>query len=76
MRVSVQSYSGYKADERPEAILFDERTVRILDILGRWYEPGAEYFKVKADDLYIYILKHELGQDMWTIEYMEKTLQP
>ncbi len=73
MIVSVQSYSGYKADERPEAIRFKDRVVRIQEVVDQWFSPGAQYFKVKAEDRYTYILKHALGQDVWTLKLMEKS---
>lgn len=72
MTVTVRCRSGYKAEERPEEILFGERTTRVLEVLDRWYSPGMEFFKVTAEDRYTYILRHDLGQDAWFVEFMEK----
>jgi len=73
MTIAVKTYSGYKADERPETIQFKDRSTRVLEILDQWYSPGSQYFKVRAEDLYIYLLKHDIGQDTWTLEYLEKS---
>jgi hypothetical protein len=59
-------------NEAPQAVEGIERA-DILEIIDQWYSPGSQYFKVKAEDLYIYLLKHDIGQDTWTLEYLEKS---
>ena len=54
----VQTYSGYKADERPVRIALGERTLEVTRILDRWYGPGSSYFKLVASDENTYILQH------------------
>jgi hypothetical protein len=62
MRVTVQCVSGYKADERPVAFRIGARELRVERIIDRWYEPEYSYFKVRADDGHLYILKqHAAG---------------
>ncbi len=53
----VQTYSGYKADERPVRITLGERTLDVTRILDRWYAPGSSYFKIVASDENTYILQ-------------------
>lgn len=33
-----------------------------------WYGPDHAYFKVRADDSNIYILKHSPDADEWSLE--------
>ena len=58
----VQTYSGYKADERPVRITLGERTLDVTRILDRWYAPGSCYFKIVASDDNTYILQRREQQ--------------
>jgi len=40
-KVEVECYSGYKANERPVAVEFEERRWEVSEIIDRWYEGGA-----------------------------------
>ncbi len=50
MRVRVQCYSGYKAEERPARFQLDGYDHIVEDILDQWQSPDAIYFKVRSDD--------------------------
>ena len=65
--VRVECYSGYKAEERPVRILFEERTLEISVVEDRWYSPGATYFRVLAEDGDRYVLRHDDAQDVWSL---------
>jgi len=39
----------------------------VLEVQDRRYDPAATYFKVKADDGNLYILRHSL-EDGWTLQ--------
>jgi hypothetical protein len=47
LRIYVDAYSGYKANERPQQFVLDEEVYEIAAVLDRWYEPSATYFKVR-----------------------------
>ena len=66
--VKIQTYSGHKADERPTSFLLGEQRFRITEILDRWYDVDANYFKVTADDLRVYLLRHDLNADQWDLD--------
>jgi hypothetical protein len=63
----VECYSGYKADERPLRLNLTDGTREVVAIEDRWYSPGATYFRVLLDDGGRYVLRHEEGQDVWTL---------
>ena len=52
----METYSGYKADERPVAFTLGDRKLLVVEVVDRWYDPSVDYFKVKADDGGVYIL--------------------
>jgi hypothetical protein len=50
LSIHVDAYSGYKANERPEAFTLDEQVYEIAAVLDQWYEPSAMYFKVQSTE--------------------------
>lgn len=70
MQLRVESYSGYKVDERPLCFYLGERRYQVQEVLDQWYSPEDVYFRVQADDGNIYILRHtqRMGEDSWTLE--------
>ncbi|HUI91536.1 MAG TPA: hypothetical protein VLX68_04725 [Chitinivibrionales bacterium] len=67
MNISVETFSGYKADEYPVRFSLQDRRYEIISIEDRWYSPGCSYFRVFADDGNTYILKQIPGNNEWQI---------
>lgn len=72
--IRVEAYSGYKANERPVAFIFQGHRWEISEILDRWYEGGVnseqpvvDYFKVKTSEGSVFILRYEAESDAWTV---------
>ena len=59
MHVSVDCYSGHKADERPIRFRLDDHEYLVEELLDQWYGQDAVFFKVRADDGNDYILSRE-----------------
>ena len=59
MRVHVQCYSGGKADERPVRFQLKDREYLVQDVVDQWYGPEHQFFKLRADDGNLYILRHQ-----------------
>jgi hypothetical protein len=72
MKLKVECYSGYRAEERPLRFSLAEKpdapTYEVKEILDRWYGVDYECFKVRADDGNVYILRHEQGADRWRLD--------
>jgi len=69
MRVRVDCYAGYKADERPQRFYLDEHPYEVAEVLDQWYSPGDTYFRVRAHDGNFYILRHRQDpmEEAWTL---------
>lgn len=67
----VKTYSGYRADERPLSFFLGQREFRVEELLDRWHGPDHAYFKLRADDGNLYILRHHLEDDCWEMVMME-----
>jgi len=70
MRIRVECYSGRKADERPLRFQLDGHEYAVAEVLDQWYGPESTFFKVRADDGNLYILRHlAVGEtDDWSLE--------
>jgi hypothetical protein len=59
MFIEVESYSGYRPDERPFRFAMSGRTYEVIEVEDRWYSPRAMYFRVVASDGSRYVLYHD-----------------
>ena len=73
-KIPVESYSGYKANERPKAFTFQGRRWEVAEIVDRWYEggleagsPEANYFKVRTVEGNVFLLRYLSLFDAWSI---------
>ena len=70
MRIRVESYSGYKANQRPLRFHLGDRCLEVREVCDQWYNPAADYFRVQAQDGQTYVLKRDWSgsEDVWTLE--------
>ncbi|MGA1874592.1 MAG: hypothetical protein ACMUIA_03185 [bacterium] len=73
-KITVNCYSGYKINETPRDIVFKKKSIKIKQILDRWYEGGAEakqpkldYFKVLTETNQKYLLRYNTLFDAWSL---------
>ena len=74
-RINVESYSGYKANERPIAFSYQGHRREITEIVDRWYEGGIDasrpeirYFKVRMSEGRVLLLRYLSLFDSWSIK--------
>ena len=68
MKVEVVCYSGYKGDERPVRFRLGGQEYFVEELLDQWYGPDDVFYKVRADDGNLYILRHNEREDEWSLE--------
>jgi len=70
VNLRVECYSGQKADERPVRFQLGDRDYIVEELLDQWYGPEDAFFKVRADDGNLYILRHKVSvtEDTWHLE--------
>ena len=66
--VTIECYEGRKADERPVRFRLGEYDYFIEEIVHQWYGPDGAFFKVRADDGDMYVLRHDASMDTWSLE--------
>jgi hypothetical protein len=64
----VECYAGYRADQRPIRFALRGHVFEVTEVQDQWYSPGAIYFRVRADDGDYFVLRHDEGQDVWTLD--------
>lgn len=69
LTIQVHCYSGYRGEQTPTAFSLGEDRVEIADVLDQWLAPDHRYFKVRAADGCIYILRHDPHADCWHLTY-------
>ena len=74
--VRVECYSGYRADERPEAFWLGRRRIGVREILDRWLGEDRAYFKVAAEDGARYVVRRDDRCDRWELVLMDATPSP
>ena len=68
MRLQVQCYAGRKADERPVRFRMGDRDYMVEEIVDQWYGPDDQFYKVRADDGNLYILRQNHADGEWSLE--------
>jgi hypothetical protein len=58
MKLQVQCYAGWKADEKPQRFRLNEREHVVEEVIDQWYGPEHTFFKLLAEDGNFYILRH------------------
>ena len=68
MRLQVQCNAGRKADERPVRFRMGECDYMVEEIVDQWYGPDDQFYKVRADDGNLYILRQNRTEGEWSLE--------
>lgn len=72
MKIAVNCYSGYRADEAPKSIRFDSLIVAVSEILDRWLSEDHRYFKFTGDDRATYIIRQDMISMEWELTYFKQ----
>ena len=67
MEIRVECYAGHKGEETPRWFFIGERKVEVIEVLDRWLAPDHRYFKVRGDDGFFYILRHDVQSMQWEL---------
>jgi hypothetical protein len=70
--VQVECYAGYKGSERPLRFRLGSRLMEVETVEDQWQSPDITYFRIRTTDRKTYILKHNEGQDQWSLEVYER----
>ena len=63
--LNVECHIGSQLQQNPVAFILGDSCYKVEEIIDRWYGEGASYFKIKADDENIYLLKYDKRSSHW-----------
>jgi hypothetical protein len=66
--LKVESYAGYKGDQYPRRFMLGEKILEVDEVEDQWYSPSSQYFRVRAGDGNIYVLRHDQELQHWSLE--------
>ncbi len=72
LAVDVECYAGYRGEQTPRAIHLRGRRVEVVAILDQWLAPDHRYFKLRADDGYVYIVRHDVQSGTWELTFVQR----
>jgi hypothetical protein len=67
MKIGVECYAGHRGEEEPRAFTLGEHRFEVLDIVDRWIAPEHRYFKVKASDGRVLVLRQDTASGDWEL---------
>ena len=67
MNLEVDCYAGRKADEKPVRFRLDGHEYMVEEVLDQWYGPKDVFYKVRADDGNLYILRQQKSDESWDL---------
>ena len=67
MKVSVECYAGYRAEETPRRFSVGQRLIQVAAVIDRWITEDYRYFKVEGDDDRVYLLRQATGAGEWEL---------
>ncbi len=65
--IEVSCYSGHRYGERPVSFKLLEKNFAVKEIIDQWYGEDYLYFKIRADDQRVYLLKYDQAKDRWSL---------
>lgn len=69
--IKVDCYAGYSADKGPKTFSLMDHPYTVEEVIDRWYGKGTVYFKIRANDRNIYLLKHDEHQNRWDLVFYQ-----
>ena len=67
--IRVSCYAGHRGEEMPSHFFLKTRKVEVVEVIDRWLAPGHRYFKVRAGDGDVYILRHDVTEEQWEMVF-------
>jgi hypothetical protein len=61
----VECYAGYRGEETPRRIRLADRWLEVVEVVDRWLAPDHRYFRVRAADGAILVLRHDTESQRW-----------
>jgi len=69
--IRVDCYAGYKGEEAPRRLIFDDRAIEVVEVIDRWPASDYRYFKLRGADGATYIIQRDVAGGRWELVMFE-----
>jgi len=76
MKIAVECYAGHRGEEEPRAFTLGAHRYEVRDIVDRWIAPDHRYFKVKASDGRVLVLRQDTASGDWELAGLVGAARP
>jgi hypothetical protein len=76
LTVAVECYAGHRGEETPRALQLGDRRLSVVEVLDQWLAPEHRYFKLRAEDGDIYLVRHDVQADRWELTLFQRDAPP
>ena len=66
--ILVECYAGYISNQRPQRFKMGGQSFEVLEVEDQWYSPSSKYFRVRASDGNVYVLRYNEEEDRWSLD--------
>lgn len=56
----------------PQNIVFENRRLKVLQVVDRWLSQSHQYYKVLTEDSSLYILRQDTGNSQWELTFFRE----
>lgn len=70
--ISVESSEGFDSEKTPQRFTVWGHKRTVVEELDRWFAADSRYFKVRADDGAVYILRNDTVDGLWELTLFSK----
>ena len=67
LTVAVECYAGHRGEQTPRTLILGDRRIEVAEVVDAWLAPEYRYFKVRADDGYTYVVRHDERSNTWEL---------
>lgn len=67
LQIDVTCYAGYRGEETPRSLMLGDRRIGVEEVIDRWLDPQHRYFKLRGDDGGVYLIRHDVAEDVWEL---------
>lgn len=67
--INVACLAHHRGEETPAAFTIGGARRTVVELIDAWLAPDHRYFKLKADDGGIYILRHDTSSGDWELVF-------
>jgi hypothetical protein len=71
--IKVECYAGYKGEQHPRRFRLGGQALEIREIEDQWYSPSSQYFRVRASDGNVYVLRHDQEREHWSLHAFRRS---